>query len=285
MHIELGRVLGRTSDREEALTHLEAAIAGSSLQAPGRSAGRFGGGLGAARPPGGSRPAAGDPLLRHGDPRGVAPGRRQLSRLYKRRDVKTPSAAEKYPRAMRRPRVLPGRGTTGRPTKLPGDRRALRQGERSRTGSAPDRDSGVPPRPAQRLAPHAGPDKARRPPAGSPLLPRDRSGDWNAGLPRNGFSKNCWRSNRITSSASGRSTAWPAVSWPETTGKPPCHTSPGSREAYPNGQHGLFARWHVLWDRYRNGYLDGTAEEFERAARENPGAFMAGQFLYFAGAR
>ena len=54
-------------------------------------------------------------------------------------------------------------------------------------------------------------------------------------------------------------------------------------EAYPNGQHGLFARWHVLWDRYRNENLDGTAEEFERAARENPGEFMAGQFLYFAG--
>ena len=54
-------------------------------------------------------------------------------------------------------------------------------------------------------------------------------------------------------------------------------------EAYPTGQHGLFARWHVLWDRYRNDDLDGTAEEFERAARENPGDFMAGQFLYFAG--
>ena len=54
-------------------------------------------------------------------------------------------------------------------------------------------------------------------------------------------------------------------------------------EAYPNGQHGLFARWHVLWDRYRNDQLDGMSEEFERAARENPGAFMAGQFLYFSG--
>ena len=55
-------------------------------------------------------------------------------------------------------------------------------------------------------------------------------------------------------------------------------------EAHPNDPRGLFARWHVLWDRYRNGRLEGTAVAFERAARENPGEFMAGQFLYF-GAR
>lgn len=55
-------------------------------------------------------------------------------------------------------------------------------------------------------------------------------------------------------------------------------------EAYPTGErHGLFARWHVLWDRYRNGHLEGTAAAFERTAREHPGDFMAGQFLYFAG--
>ena len=54
-------------------------------------------------------------------------------------------------------------------------------------------------------------------------------------------------------------------------------------EAHPGDQHGPFARWHVLWDRYRNGNLDGTAAELERAAREHPGEFMAGQFLYFSG--
>ena len=54
-------------------------------------------------------------------------------------------------------------------------------------------------------------------------------------------------------------------------------------ESHPVGPHGLFARWHVLWDRYRNGELEGTAAAFEQVAREHPGDFMAGQFLYFAG--
>ncbi len=54
-------------------------------------------------------------------------------------------------------------------------------------------------------------------------------------------------------------------------------------ELPPGSERHLFALWHVLWDRYRNGDHDGLADEFEAAARENPGEFMAGQFLYFAG--
>lgn len=53
-------------------------------------------------------------------------------------------------------------------------------------------------------------------------------------------------------------------------------------EAYQEGEWVLFANWHVLWDRYRNEDFDGLAAAFERVAREHPGQFMAGQFLYFA---
>lgn len=53
--------------------------------------------------------------------------------------------------------------------------------------------------------------------------------------------------------------------------------------AHREGPWVLFANWHVLWDRYRNEDFDGLAAEFERVAREHPGEFMAGQFLYFAG--
>lgn len=53
-------------------------------------------------------------------------------------------------------------------------------------------------------------------------------------------------------------------------------------EAYREGPHVLFANWHVLWNRYREQDFDGLAPAFERTAREHPGAFMAGQFLYFA---
>ncbi len=53
-------------------------------------------------------------------------------------------------------------------------------------------------------------------------------------------------------------------------------------DAYRRGPHVLFANWHVLWDRYRNEDFDGLGAELEQTARENPGAFMAGQFLYFA---
>ncbi len=51
----------------------------------------------------------------------------------------------------------------------------------------------------------------------------------------------------------------------------------------PGAYRRLFATWHVLWDRYRNGDHDGLAEALETVARENSGEFMAGQFLYFAG--
>ena len=54
-------------------------------------------------------------------------------------------------------------------------------------------------------------------------------------------------------------------------------------ESYSEGPWVLFANWHVLWDRYRNEDFDGLATAFERVAREHPGEFMAGQFLYFAG--
>ncbi len=53
-------------------------------------------------------------------------------------------------------------------------------------------------------------------------------------------------------------------------------------ERHPKEPRSLFARWHVLWDRYRSGEFEGTAAAFERAAREHPGDFMAGQFLYFS---
>ncbi len=54
-------------------------------------------------------------------------------------------------------------------------------------------------------------------------------------------------------------------------------------ELPPGSYRHLFAIWHVLWDRYRNGDHTGLADAFERVAREHPGEFMAGQFLYFAG--
>ncbi len=54
-------------------------------------------------------------------------------------------------------------------------------------------------------------------------------------------------------------------------------------ELPPGSERHMFAIWHVLWDRYRNGDHDGLAGAFEKVARENPGEFMAGQFLYFAG--
>ena len=105
----------------------------SSLQAPGRSAGRFGGGLGAARPPGGSRPAAGDPLLRHGDPRGVAPGRPATIQA-----VQTPGRQDAFGWREVSEGHAPGRGfrpggePPEGPRKLPGGRPALRQGGRSK---------------------------------------------------------------------------------------------------------------------------------------------------------
>lgn len=51
---------------------------------------------------------------------------------------------------------------------------------------------------------------------------------------------------------------------------------------FPHAPRGLFARWHDLWDRYRNGET-GIGPALESVARENPGDFQAGQFLYFAG--
>lgn len=52
---------------------------------------------------------------------------------------------------------------------------------------------------------------------------------------------------------------------------------------YPHSGHAVFAVWHDLWDLYRNGNFERTAPAFERAAREHPGDFRAGQFLYFSG--
>lgn len=51
---------------------------------------------------------------------------------------------------------------------------------------------------------------------------------------------------------------------------------------FPHAPRGLFARWHDLWDRYRNGET-GIGRALESVAREHPGDFRAGQFLYFAG--
>ena len=53
-------------------------------------------------------------------------------------------------------------------------------------------------------------------------------------------------------------------------------------DEFPHAPRGLFARWHDLWDRYRNGET-GIGPALEGVARENPGDFQAGQFLYFAG--
>ena len=54
-------------------------------------------------------------------------------------------------------------------------------------------------------------------------------------------------------------------------------------DGYPHSARAVFAVWHDLWDLYRNGDFERTAPAFERAAREHPGDFRAGQFLYFSG--
>ena len=212
------------------------------------------------------------------------PAGRQLSRLYKRRDVKTPSAAEKYPRAMRR---AEGFARAGNHRKAHENYREVAR----RFAKAGDRELvqlriGIQEFHRGRLS------------ASLRTLARIKREDLRpAALYYRGESLR--RLERRTTQKRVLEELL-ALEQDHAFGERALYSLARSQlarndreaalpylarlaEAYPNGQHGLFARWHVLWDRYRNGNLDGMAEEFERAARENPGAFMAGQFLYFAG--
>ena len=284
VHLELGRVLGRTSDREEALTHLEAAIAeapfklrGEALAASAAVLERLGRREEAAR----RLETLYYDMATHAE---SLPAGRQLSRLYKRRDVKSPSAAEKYPRAMRR---AAGFARAGNHRKAHENYREVAR----RFAKAGDRELvqlriGIQEFHRGRLS------------ASLRTLARIKREDLRpAALYYRGESLR--RLERRTTQKRVLEELL-ALEQEHAFGERALYSLARSQlarndreaalpylarlaEAYPNGQHGLFARWHVLWDRYRNGYLDGMAEEFERAARENPGAFMAGQFLYFAG--
>ena len=284
VHLELGRVLGRTSDREEALTHLEAAIAeapfklrGEALAATASVLERLGRREEAAR----RLETLYYDMATHAE---SLPAGRQLSRLYKRRDVKTPSAAEKYPRAMRR---AEGFARAGNHRKAHENYREVAR----RFAKAGDRELvqlriGIQEFHRGRLS------------ASLRTLARIKREDLRpAALYYRGESLR--RLERRTTQKRVLEELL-ALEQDHEFGERALYSLARSQlarndreaalpylarlaEAYPNGRHGLFARWHVLWDRYRNENLDGTAEEFERAARENPGEFMAGQFLYFAG--
>jgi soluble lytic murein transglycosylase len=284
LRFDLGRRLAQAGAREEALVHLEAAITDGSFTLRGEALAAKAGALERL----GRREEAARALevlyydmATHKE---SLPAGRTLSKLYKRPDVKTPSAAEKYPRAMRR---AAGFARAGNHRKAHENYREVAR----RFASAGDPEFvrlqiGI-----QEF--HRGRLSASL----RTLAPIKREDLHPAALYYRGESLR--RLERRTTQRRVLEELL-ALEQEHEFGERALYSLARSQlarndrvaalpflarlaEQFPNGQHGLFARWHVLWDRYRNDNLDGAAEEFERAARENPGAFMAGQFLYFAG--
>ena len=284
VRFDLGRRLARAGSREEALTHLEAAAAEGGFQLRGEALAAKAGVLERL----GRREEAARTLEvlyydmpTHGE---SLPAGRQLSTLYKRRDVRNPSAAEKYPRAMRR---AEGFARAGNHRKAHENYREVAR----RFASAADTE-------LVRLRIGVQEHHRRRLSASLRTLARVNRPDL---LPEALYyrGESLRRLERRTTQQRVLEELL-ALEQEHPFGERALYSMARAQlaendreaalpflvrlaEAYPNGQHGLFARWHVVWDRYRNGYLDGAPGEFERAARENPGAFMAGQFLYFAG--
>ena len=284
LRFDLGRRLARAGEREEALTHLDAAVAeggftlrGEALAAKAAALERLGRREEAAR----ALEILYYDMPTHGE---SLPAGRQLSTLYKRRDVKTPSAAEKYPRAMRRAAGFARAGN---------HRRAHENYLEVARRFASAADSEL-----VRLRIGVAEHHRRRLSASLRTLARIQRPDL---LPEALYyrGESLRRLERRTTQQRVLEELL-ALEQEHPFGERALYSMARAQlarndrvaalpflarlaEAYPTGQHGLFARWHVLWDRYRNGDLDGTAEAFERAARENPGEFMAGQFLYFAG--
>ena len=284
LRFDLGRRLARAGEREEALVHLDAAVAeggftlrGEALAAKAAALERLGRREEAAR----ALEILYYDMPTHGE---SLPAGRQLATLYKRSDVKTPSAAEKYPRAMRRAAGFARAGN---------HRRAHENylEVARRFASAADSD-------LVRLRIGVAEHHRRRLSASLRTLARIQRPDL---LPEALYyrGESLRRLERRTTQQRVLEELL-ALEQEHPFGERALYSMARAQlarndrvaalpflarlaEAYPTGQHGLFARWHVLWDRYRNGDLDGTAEAFERAARENPGEFMAGQFLYFAG--
>ena len=284
LRFDLGRRLARAGSREEALTHLDAAAAeggftlrGEALAAKAGALERLGRREEAAR----ALEILYYDMPTHGE---SLPAGRQLSKLYKRSDVKTPSAAEKYPRAMRR---AAGFARAGNHRKAHENYLEVAR----RFASAADSE-------LVRLRIGVAEHHRRRLSASLRTLARIKRPDL---LPEALYyrGESLRRLERRTTQQRVLEELL-ALEQEHPFGERALYSMARAQlakndrvaalpflarlaEAYPTGQHGLFARWHVLWDRYRNDDLDGTAEEFERAARENPGEFMAGQFLYFAG--
>ncbi len=284
LRFDLGRRLARAGSREEALTHLEAAAAEGGFTLRGEALAAAAGALERL----GRREEAARKLetLYYDMPthKESLPAGRQLSNLYKRSDVKTPSAAEKYPRAMRRAegfaqarnyrkahenyREVARRFAKAGDAELVNLRIGIQEHHRGRLSASLRTLARIKREDLRPAALYYRGESLRRLERRTTqkrvleeLLALEQEHEFGEralySLARSQLAKN------------DRVAALPYLT--------------RLAEAYPNGQHGLFARWHVLWDRYRNDDLDGTAGEFERAARENPGAFMAGQFLYFAG--
>ncbi len=284
LRFDLGRRLARAGEREEALVHLDAAVAeggftlrGEALAAKAAALERLGRREEAAR----ALEILYYDMPTHGE---SLPAGRQLSTLYKRSDVKTPSAAEKYPRAMRRAAGFARAGN---------HRRAHENYLEVARRFASAADSEL-----VRLRIGVAEHHRRRLSASLRTLARIQRPDL---LPEALYyrGESLRRLERRTTQQRVLEELL-ALEQEHPFGERALYSMARAQlarndrvaalpflarlaEAYPTGQHGLFARWHVLWDRYRNGDLDGTAEAFERAARENPGEFMAGQFLYFAG--
>ena len=284
LQFHLGRRLARAGSREDALVHLDAAategsftLRGEALAAKAAALQRLGRREEAAR----ALETLYYDMPTHGE--SLAAGR-ELSKLYKRPDVETPSAAEKYPRAMRR---AAGFARAGNHRKAHENYREVA----SRFASAGDPEY-------VRLQIGIQEFHRGRLSASLRTLARiDREDLRPAALYYRGESLR--RLERRTTQRRVLEELL-ALEQEHEFGERALYSLARSQlarndreaalpflarlaEAYPTGQHGLFARWHVLWDRYRNDDLDGAAEAFERAARENPGEFMAGQFLYFAG--
>ena len=284
LRFDLGRRLARAGSREEALTHLDAAAAeggftlrGEALAAKAAALERLGRREEAAR----TLEILYYDMPTHGE---SLPAGRQLSKLYKRSDVRTPSDAEKYPRAMRR---AAGFARAGNHRKAHENYLEVAR----RFASAADSE-------LVRLRIGVAEHHRRRLSASLRTLARIKRPDL---LPEALYyrGESLRRLERRTTQQRVLEELL-ALEQEHSFGERALYSMARAQlakndrvaalpflarlaEAYPTGQHGLFARWHVLWDRYRNDDLDGTAAEFERAARENPGEFMAGQFLYFAG--
>ena len=283
LRFDLGRRLARAGEREEALIHLDAAaeggftLRGEALAAKAAALERLGRREEAAR----TLEVLYYDMPTHGE---SLPAGRQLSKLYKRRDVQNPSDAEKYPRAMRR---AAGFARAGNHRKAHENYLEVAR----RFASAADSE-------LVRLRIGVAEHHRRRLSASLRTLARIKRPDL---LPEALYyrGESLRRLERRTTQQRVLEELL-ALEQEHPFGERALYSMARAQlarndrvaalpylarlaEAYPTGQHGLFARWHVLWDRYRNDDLDGTAEEFERAARENPGDFMAGQFLYFAG--